>query len=184
MGQGKNIENPVIAGWKAVHKKYRPVLAPCRKTQAEVLRYIQNKYETLPENSAQALEVGRQNAIQYASLFETVDACLDITVLAICDTGAGQALYATQQQDYADAMEYWRKVHDDAEDIPPDAFPLPILVFVDKNGGYVGVEGSPRLETELTAYRGLNEKELDNFYVVARYIEALEKMGWLEEVSE
>ena len=39
------------------------------------------------------------------------------------------------------------------------------------------VEGSSRLWDELFVYRGLDLVDLDNFYLVAEYVECLKKAG-------
>jgi len=58
-------------------------------------------------------------------------------------------------------------------------FPLPILVNVEKNSGYICVEGSPALSNEIELFQGHNAKELENIYTVACYVKLLKKVGQL-----
>ena len=44
------------------------------------------------------------------------------------------------------------------------------FIGIDLVTGYFCVEGSEKIYNDLFAYRGLDEKDLENFYLVAEYI--------------
>ncbi|MDO5294855.1 MAG: hypothetical protein Q4F05_19140 [bacterium] len=49
-----------------------------------------------------------------------------------------------------------------------------VFVGIDLVTGYFYVEGSEKIHDELFAYRGLDDKELDNYYLVAEYVRCTE----------
>ena len=50
-----------------------------------------------------------------------------------------------------------------------------VFIGIDLVSGYFLVEGSEQLYDQLCAYQGLDEKDLDNYYCIARYIACLEE---------
>lgn len=69
------------------------------------------------------------------------------------------------------------------EKLPPGVMPKPVTYFVGNNvfvgidlaSGYFCVEGSERIYDELFAFRGLDEKDLDNVFLVAEYVECAKR---------
>lgn len=68
------------------------------------------------------------------------------------------------------------------EKLPDGMLPQPVTYFVGENKVFVGidlvtgfftVEGSEKLHDELFAFRGLDESDLNNFFLVAEYINCL-----------
>jgi hypothetical protein len=57
-----------------------------------------------------------------------------------------------------------------------------IIVAVELHSAYFMVEGSSLLWDELFAFRGLDEEDLANYYLVAEYIGCLKRFGLLDEV--
>ena len=57
-----------------------------------------------------------------------------------------------------------------------------IIVGIEYETNFFLVEGSSFLYDELTAFHGLNEKELSNYFLVAQYISCLSKFGRLDSV--
>lgn len=55
-----------------------------------------------------------------------------------------------------------------------------IFIGVDLSSGFYMVEGSTMLWDELCAFQGVDEKDLENFVVVAGYINALKRFGKLD----
>ena len=50
--------------------------------------------------------------------------------------------------------------------------------------GCIFVEGSSVLADEITAFQGLDQDDLENYYLVANYIRCLKKRGLLETVVQ
>lgn len=69
------------------------------------------------------------------------------------------------------------------EKLPPGAMPKPATYFVGNNAfvgidlasGYFCVEGSEQIYDELFAFRGLDEKDLDNVFLVAEYVKCAKR---------
>ena len=59
---------------------------------------------------------------------------------------------------------------------------LPIIVGIELETGFFHVEGSSELWDELFAFRGLDEADLENYYLVAEYIHCLRKFNLLAKV--
>ncbi len=57
-----------------------------------------------------------------------------------------------------------------------------IFVGVDLSSGFYMVEGSTMLWDELCAFQGVDEKDLENYVIVADYISALQRFGKLDSV--
>jgi len=53
---------------------------------------------------------------------------------------------------------------------------------VELNSGYFLVEGSSLLWDELFAFRGLDEEDLKNYYLVAEYVACLRRFDRLDRV--
>ena len=58
----------------------------------------------------------------------------------------------------------------------------PIMVGLEYETAFVMVEGSGDLADQLVAFAGLDQADLDNYYLVANYIACLEKYGLLAQV--
>ena len=56
------------------------------------------------------------------------------------------------------------------------------MVGLEHETAFVMVEGSSDLADELVAFAGLDQADLDNYYLVANYITCLEKFNLLAEV--
>lgn len=53
---------------------------------------------------------------------------------------------------------------------------------MDLSSGFYMVEGSSMLYDELRAFQCIDEKDLENYVVVANYIDALKRFGQLEKI--
>ena len=173
----------IISKWQAIYDENRPLLKPNKKSAEEVIRYLQEKYPIITENSAEAKEVATFNiaeGLKHSGTEEQQDpSSFQIITFKVQNERNGANLYRTQQQDYLDVVAEFRKIHDDAQDIPADDFPMPILVNVEINSGFIYVEGSPALSNEIELFQGHNAKELENIYTVACYVKLLKKAGQL-----
>ena len=59
---------------------------------------------------------------------------------------------------------------------------LPIIAGIELETGFFHIEGSSALWDQLFAFRGLDETDLKNFYLVAEYINCIKRFDRLEEV--
>lgn len=174
----------VINEWKAVYNEYRPLLKPGKRPAGDVLNYLREKYVLSLSESKEFKEIAALNIaerLKHTGIAGQEDpSSFRIEVYKIENKGNGAGLYNAQQQDYKELIAGFRKIHSgDAQDIPPDEFPIPILVNIEMNSGHIHVYGSPALDDEIELFQGHTEKELENIYITARYVGLLKKSGML-----
>jgi hypothetical protein len=171
-------EDNALEEWKSIYDENIQYLMPNKKSAMDVLEYLQSRYPTEEEPLERIRMVVEMNALNHRPYLP--DGVFDhnppeIIVLNIKNAGGGEVLFDKQEEDFWKLAEEHRPVQG-IEIIPQDEFPVPIFVGVEKRSGYVYVEGSPRLSDELFAYQGLNDKELQNVYLVAKYVKLLKQM--------
>lgn len=153
----------MVKEWKETAARYRPRLCPNRKPGTEIIAYLTGKYpvrelpvESVSETIADNLLLNEFNAgkLPAGKTPEAVGFLIE-------NTGAGKHLYETQ-----DAIFRGK----------------PIIIGVELNSGYFMVEGSSLLWDELFAFRGLDEEDLKNYYLVAEYVACLRRFDRLDRV--
>ena len=153
----------LIAHWLSVFKTYRSRLVPNRKSTAAVIAYLSERYPLEAVDTAAALAVVTGNITGNRPFAEKCppDRALRPVVFCIPRQGSGVRLYEQREALYGDA---------------------PIMVGLEHETAFVMVEGSSDLADELVAFAGLDQADLDNYYLVANYITCLEKFNLLAEV--
>lgn len=149
-----------------------------------VLDHIQEKYALREINSLQAMKVVQNNVMKNPHMKAKLqlDKPLDIQVFEVMNEGEGEKLYALQESEHYQTMELLKEAMTDFNDY--DYAPMPITIGVEHNSGYFFVEGSQRLFDEVIMYQGLDESDLNNTYLVADYVETLQKYNRLEQVLQ
>ena len=152
-----------IAIWKQVFAAYRPRLKPNRKSGEELLAALRSRYSLCMLHDSDADQVVIQNILLNESLARELppDTAPSPVCCIVEPVDAGEALYQEQDACFAG---------------------IEIFVGIDRVTGYFVVEGSSRLWDELYAFRGLNERDLDNYYSVAEYIACLERFDLLDQI--
>ncbi len=147
--------------WKRTFEQYATQLVPDRKTGEEVLQYLKDKYPLEETKDDRWNQVTLGNMMQNRHLAEKLPAGKTprTAVFHVLDTDAGKTLYKRQ-----DALFKGQT----------------ITVGVEIETGAFHVEGSSLLWDELFAYRGLDEADLQNFYLVAEYVSCLKRFGKLK----
>jgi hypothetical protein len=153
----------MIRAWKETSDQYRPRLRPDKKTGPELIAYLIGKYPVTVLADDRAKQVVADNVILNRCLADKLPAgkAPDPVVFSLENTGTGKQFYENQD-------ELFRGT--------------PILVGVERETSWFLVEGSSLLWDELFAYRGLDEDDLTNYYLVAEYISCLKRFGWLDNV--
>jgi hypothetical protein len=153
----------MIERWKAIWAEFKPRLKPNRKPASDLITYLVSKYPVKEVADEKLKQVVIDNLLSNKCLAEKLPAGKH--PVAVCfyieDTGPGKLLYAGQDKIFSG---------------------LTIFVGVELETGFFLVEGSSELWDELFAYQGLDEKDLDNFYLVAEYIACLRKFHMLDNV--
>lgn len=150
--------------WKAVWEQYKDSLRPNRKTGAELLTYLQSKYPLTEIFDKKALDVVSETVTLNEHLTEKLPVGQSPVPRAFFleNTGNGRRFYLAENSDSPDlwGSELTR-----------------IFVGVDLSSGFYTVEGSTLLWDELCAFRGVDEKDLQNYVITAQYISALKRIG-------
>lgn len=153
----------MVEKWKSIYREFRPMLNPNRKPASEVIKYLTSKYPVKEVTDEKLKEVVMGNVLSNACF--AVKLPKDKSPLAVCylidNTGKGNFLYKNRDE---------------------ILYNMAIFVGVELETGYFLVEGCSELWDELFAFRGLDENDLNNFYLVAEYINCLQKFNMLDDV--
>lgn len=148
--------------WKDIHKEYKDRLLPNRRNALEVIAYLKNKYSVIEIKDEKWREVVIDNAINnicYSSKLP-IGKKPHALVFKIPNEKTAQVLYQKKEE-----------LKDEE-----------IYVGIELETGYIHVEGSSFLYDELFVFRGLDEKDLENYFMVAEYITLLKEFSILEKV--
>ncbi len=159
----------MIEQYKDTFEKYNDKLKPNRISGVELLNYLQTHYVLTEIYDEKAINAVRDNILMNDIYIEKlpVNTPPNPKAFYLENIGEGEKFYSAENKD--------------SEDIWGGEITR-IFVGIDTVTGFFTVEGSTMLHDELIAIRGLNEKELQNFVVVAQYIEAMQKLNMLDRV--
>ena len=150
----------MLREWKECWKLHSPRLHPNRKTGAELLQYVRERYSltemTGPEAAAM-LEALRLNVLENPSLAEKLPPGTfpQPRAFRVENAGKGIRLYKKQEP-------VFRGIY-------------PILLGIDMASGCYQVEGSALLWDELCAFQGLDKMDIQNPYCDWQYIDCLRR---------
>lgn len=152
-----------VKEWKKVYNEYRDLLLPDMKSSGEVISYVTGKYVTEKINSELYENTVTYNIVNNDFFREQIPEGKSPVsyIYKIKNTAKGIQLYENREKIFS------------GTDI---IFGIELLTC------YIYVEGSSELYDEIFAYRGLNEKEINNFYLVSKYISCLKKYGILNKI--
>lgn len=148
----------MVQSWKETYNTFRPGLKPNRKPIQDVIAYLKENYPVIERNEESLLQVVIDNVIlnEYSAQKISTGKNPLPQVFQIENTTAGKRLYENQD----------------------DVFKgCDIIVGFELESGYFMVEGSSQLWDELFVYRGLDEEDLNNYYLVAEYVSCVQKSG-------
>ncbi len=153
----------MVKEWNITYDTYRPLLNPNNKTAVELIAYLTQKYPVTELTEERLKQVVRDNVLLNVCHAKKLSAGKTpvAKVFLIENTEAGTYLYENQD----------------------DLFKgIQIIVGFDLETAFFLVEGSSLLWDELFAFRGLDEDDLTNFYLVTEYISCVQKYSVLENV--
>jgi len=147
----------MILEWKSVWNAYKDRLRPNRKSGADLAAYLTGKYPVRRLDGAKAAMVVTGNVLQNKAFAEKLPKGRQPSPAAFIveNTGEGKKLYDGQDEIFKGTE---------------------IFVGIDLETGFFCVEGSSLLWDELCAYRGLDERDIRNYFCVAQYVSALERI--------
>ena len=155
--------------WKSTWLQYKDKLQPNRKSGRELLSYLQGKYiltEIYGKDATDAIIGNVTMDKPYAEKLPEGAAPIP-KAFFLENAGDGEIFYKDENKDSADV---W------GGDITR------IFVGIDLVTGFFMVEGSTMLWDELNAFRGLDDKDLQNCVCVSQYIYALERFNLINNV--
>ena len=159
----RKISPEMIRDWKDTAATYRPLLRPNKKTGPEILTYLTGKYPVRELPARSINEVISDNVLLNDCNARKMPAgkIPEAAGFVIENTGAGKHLYENQD-------EFYRG--------------MSIITGVELHSAYFIVEGSSLLWDELFAFRGLDDEDLTNYYMVAEYVACLRLFDQLDLV--
>jgi len=153
----------MVEKWKSIFSEYKTKLYPNKKPTLDIIKYIKHKYPLIELADKKWSQIVVDNLLQnecYAEKLPVGKMPVAI-VYSVKNSGTGKILYEKQD----------------------DIFNGINIVFgVELETAFFTVEGSSLLWDELFAFRGLDEVDLNNYYLVAEYITCLKKFNMLDSV--
>jgi len=161
----RKVTPELVCIWKETAKTYRPLLKPNKKTGPEILAYLTGNYPVRELTTDTLRDVVEDNILSNECHARKMPAGTipEVRGFVIENTGTGKHLYETQDEMFRGRA---------------------IIGAVELHSGYFLVEGSSLLWDDLCAFRGLDEDDLENFYLVAEYVDCLRRFDLLEDVTD
>ncbi len=155
----------MAAEWKSVFNEYKGLLRPNRKKAADLIEYLEGKYQLVELEDERWKQVVADNVLLNGFDAGKLSAGKKVApkVFRVENTGRARTLYL-QQDEIFKGME--------------------IIAGIDMETGFFHIEGSSMLWDELFAFRGLDKDDLSNYYLVAEYIACLKRFDMLEDVLQ
>jgi len=159
----RKVTPELIRKWKDEAETYRPLLTPNKKTGSELLAYLTGKYPVQELKTDSLRDVVEDNILSNECYARKMPAGTlpEVSGFVIENTGTGKHLYENQDEIFRGRA---------------------IVAAVELHSAYFLVEGSSLLWDDLCAFRGLDEEDLANYYLVAEYVECLRQFGLLDSV--
>lgn len=153
----------MMEDWKELYRRYSPLLTPNRKSAGELIAYLKERYPVTEIWDEEWVQIVEDNVLHNEQYRDKIPEgkLIQARVFSVQNEGTGAELYRQQDEVFAGGG---------------------IAVGFELASGFFLVEGSSLLWDELTAYQGLDEADLQNFYLVAEYVSCLRRFGGLEEV--
>lgn len=159
----------ILAEWKSIFEQYKNLLQPNRKSGADLLSYLQSSYSLTEITEQEALTAISENVSQNEFLAGK---------LPVGRSPLPKAFYL---EDIGNGHKFYLSENKDSPDLWGGEI-TKIFVGVDLHSGFYMVEGSTMLWDELCVFQGIDEKDLENYVVVADYIRALKRFGKLDSM--
>jgi len=159
----RKVTPEMIREWKETAETYRPRPRPNKKAGAEILAYLTGKYPVRELSTDSLRDVVEDNILSNECHARKMPAgkTPEVAGFIIENTGGGKYLYENQD------VFFRRRA---------------IIGGVELHSGYFMVEGSSLLWDELCAFRGLDADDLENYFLVAEYVDCLKRFDLLDEV--
>ncbi|MGI6152465.1 MAG: hypothetical protein ACOYJB_01345 [Christensenellaceae bacterium] len=153
----------IYAQWKELYAEYAPKLLPNRRPAADIVAYLQEKYPVVEQSNGRLEQVVIANVLSNECYYEKLppQTSPKARTFFMQNTGRGKLLYENQDEFFCGDL---------------------ILIGIEMYTGFFYAQGSSELWDDLFAFRGLDEDDLCNIYLVAEYVLCLRKFRLLESV--
>ncbi|MCK9632537.1 MAG: hypothetical protein M0R30_12975 [Methanoregula sp.] len=157
----RKVTPELVRQWKEEAEAFCPRLSPNKKTGPEILAYLTGKYPVRELTTDSLRDVVKDNILSNECHARKMPAGTmpEVSGFVIDNTGTGKHLYENQDEMFRGRT---------------------IVAAVELHSAYFMVEGSSLLWDELCAFRGLDEEDLANYYLVAEYVECLRRFDLLD----
>lgn len=145
----------MIEEWKEIYNQYKDKIKPNKREGMDIIAYLENHYNITELQDNELKEVvsfNIQNSEFYADKLNKQKPT--IRIFKINNIGKGKELYNKQEKIFKG---------------------ITIVVGIELKTSFIFVEGSNDLYEELTAYTGLDEDDIRNYFLVSQYIKCKEK---------
>jgi hypothetical protein len=153
----------MVEDWKTTFAKYRSRLKPNKKTATQIIEYLQAKYPLIQNKQEKAIKFVLHNIIANKPFADKIPPGkrLKPLIFSIPNEQRSETLYQKQEEVFKNST---------------------IIIGLELETSCVFIEGSGELADEVAAFQGLDEEDLENFYLVANYIRCLNKYDLLDSV--
>lgn len=141
----------MIKEWQDIYNKNKDNLRPNKKDGLEIIDYLKETYSVVEVENSELEKMIYDNIV--LNEFSNQKLCGKNPIIRLFEV-KDKDLYLKQD----------------------DVFKgIKIVVGIELNTSYIFVKGSSYLYDELTAYTGLDDKDITNYFLVAQYIKCKEK---------
>lgn len=151
----------MVGEWKRISTEYKGRLRPNRKSGKDVVCYLKKKYPVKELHEDKSKQIVIENVLANEPFAEKIPKGTMPRAISfiVQNMGEGKKLYDAQDEVFCERA---------------------IIVGIELASGCFFVEGSSFLWDDLFAFQGLDERDIENFYLVAEYVSCLKRFGLLE----
>lgn len=145
----------MIKEWKDIFSQYKDKIKPNKKDGLEIINYLKNHYSIteIEDDELESIVECNIKDNEFSSNKLKGENPI-IRLFEINNIGKNKELYNKQDNVFKG---------------------IKIIVGIELKTSFIFVEGSSYLYDELTAYKGLDEEDIKNYFLVSQYIKCKEK---------
>ncbi len=145
----------MIKECKEIFNQYKDKIKPNKKEGVDIIKYLENHYSIteIQDNELESIVESNIKDNEFNSNKIKGENPI-IRMFEINNNGKSKELYKKQDNIFKG---------------------IKIIVGIELKTSFIFVEGSSYLYDELTAYKGLDEEDIKNYFLVSQYIKCKEK---------
>lgn len=145
----------MIKEWKEIFNQYKGKIKPNKKDGLDIIKYLKNHYSITEIQNDELKNIVESNIKDNGFNFNKLKGENPIIRIFEVNNNEKNAELYNKQDDIFKGIK--------------------IVVGIELKTSFIFVEGSSYLYDELTAYTGLDEDDIKNYFLVAQYIKCKEK---------